>query len=148
MCIRDSVKEYGVPKYFGAFDRFGLWAGNMVAGLMPGVLMPIVKSKVRKDSEHVIISAEKEPFQKYLNERQQSGIRVNFNQLGEAVLGDKEADNRLNQYLKRLKEPGIDYCSVKLSSVVSQISLTGYDATLDSIKKRLRMIYDLSLIHI
>ena len=139
------VEEFGVPKYFGGFDRFGLWAGNMAAGIAPGMIMPFVKSKVRKDSQHVIISAEKAEFEKYLKDRRQKGIRVNFNQLGEAVLGDKEADNRLNQYLKRLKEPGIDYCSVKLSSVVSQISLVGYKETLESIKTRLRMIYDAAI---
>ena len=139
------VEEFGIPKYFGGFDRFGLRVGNTIAGIAPGAIMPFVKSKVRKDSEHVIISAEKAEFAKYLKDRQQKGIRVNFNQLGEAVLGDKEADNRLNQYLRRLKEPGIDYCSVKLSSVVSQISLVGYEATLESIKTRLRMIYDTAI---
>ena len=139
--MQSLIDEYGLPKYFSALDRLALSAGNFAAGLFPKMVMPFVKSKVRKDSAHVIIAAEKEPFSQYVAQRTKDGIRINFNQLGEAVLGDLEAANRLNQYLNRLLNPGIDYCSVKLSSVVSQISLTGYDATLETVKEQLRTIY-------
>ncbi len=135
------LEEYGVPKYFTAFDRFGLWAGNMVGNLFPKMVMPFVKSKVRQESAHVIISAEKKCFQKYFDQRTNDQVRINFNQLGEAVLGDAEAKCRLQEYLKRLKAPGIDYCSVKLSSIVSQISLTGYRQTIEEIKPELREVY-------
>jgi len=135
------LKEYGVPKYFGGLDRFGMWLGNALAGWFPGLVMPFVKLMIRKRSAHVIISAEEKKFSRYLRGRKQEQIRVNFNQLGEAVLGDREADRRLDQYIRRLSQPGVDYCSVKLSSVVSQISLTGYRNTLESIKKRLRSVY-------
>lgn len=139
------IDEYGIPKYFSRFDQFKLRVGNWMAQKFPRLVMPLVKQKVRQDSEHVIIAAEKTPFGKYLAARREDQIRVNFNQLGEAVLGDIEAKKRLQQYLDRLLQPGIDYCSVKLSSVVSQISLTGYDATLDTIKEQLRVIYRASI---
>lgn len=135
------VEEYGIPKYFAAFDRIGLWFGNLMGNVFPKIIMPFVKSKVRSDSAHVIISAEKDEFQKYISQRANDQIRINFNQLGEAVLGDKEAKHRLQEYLKRLQAPGIDYCSVKLSSIVSQISLTGYRQTIDEIKPELREVY-------
>ena len=135
------VDEFGVPQYFGALDRMALGIGNTLASLLPRAVMPFVKSKVRKDSAHVIISAEEEEFSKYLATRKRDAIRVNFNQLGEAVLGNREADRRLNDNEKRLLEPGVDYISIKLSSIVSQISLTGYRQTLEAIKPRLRTIY-------
>lgn len=135
------LKEYGVPKYFSAFDRMALGMGSSVAGLMPSFVMPFVKKKVRSDSEHVIISAEKHEFSRYLADRKKEKIRVNFNQLGEAVLGNHEADRRLRDNIQRLLEPGVDYISIKLSSIVSQISLTGYQNTLETIKPRLREIY-------
>ena len=135
------ITEYGVPKYFSAINRMMLWFGNKLASIFPKWVMPMVKRKVRSDSAHVIISAEQEEFKKYILERNNEKIRVNFNQLGEAVLGDREADRRLNEYLMRLKSSDIDYCSVKLSSIVSQISLTGYQHTKEEIKKRLRQVY-------
>ena len=135
------VREYGVPKYFTGLDRLSLSLGNIAAGLIPSTVMPIVKSKVRKDSQHVIISAEEKDFAKYLADRKQEKIQINFNQLGEAVLGDREADRRLHDNERRLLEPGVDYISIKLSSIVSQISLIGYRQTLETIKSRLRTIY-------
>ena len=108
---------------------------------VPAVVMPMIRKRIRGESAHVIISAEKEPFQKYLTQREADGIRVNLNQLGEAVLGDAEADRRLAIYTQRLHEPGISYVSAKLSSIVSHISLTGYEATLKETKQRLRILY-------
>ena len=135
------IDEYGVPKYFSFFDRLAVRAGNRLAGWMPGFIMPQVTSKIRKDSAHVIISAAKEKFAKYLRDRRASGMRVNFNQLGEAVLGDHEADRRLRDNVERLVDPGVDYISVKLSSICSQISLTGYEDTKELIKPRLKELY-------
>jgi RHH-type proline utilization regulon transcriptional repressor/proline dehydrogenase/delta 1-pyrroline-5-carboxylate dehydrogenase len=135
------VDEFGVPKYFSGFDRWSLKLGNGLANWFPRLVIPKVKSKVREDSEHVIISAEPNEFEKYLQQRKQSGVRINFNQLGEAVLGDHEADRRLRDNIQRLIEPGVNYISVKLSSIVSQISLTGYQQTIEFIKPRLREIY-------
>ena len=135
------IEEYGVPKYFSFVDRMAVRLGNGVANWIPGFIMPQVTAKIRKDSQHVIVSAEDEQFAKYLQTRKTSGMRVNFNQLGEAVLGDKEADRRLEDNIHRLTEPGVNYISVKLSSICSQISLTGYEQTKELIKPRLRELY-------
>lgn len=140
-CMNRLVKDYGVPKYFSGIDQSALRIGNELANWFPNLVMPQVTKKVRKDSEHVIISAEDKEFSAYLQSRKRQDIRVNFNQLGEAVLGDKEADRRLRDNIKRLIEPGVDYISIKLSAIVSQISLTGYAKTVDLIKPRLRSIY-------
>ena len=139
------IDEYGVPKYFSGLDRMAFRLGSGVASLLPKMVMPKIKSKVRHDSEHVIISAEDVEFQKYLQERRRSRIRVNFNQLGEAVLGAHESDRRLRDNVQRLLEPGIDYLSIKLSAIVSQISLTGYHQTIETIKRRLRPIYQAAI---
>ena len=139
--LASLVDEYGIPNYFGIFDRFGLWAGKSLASLLPAQVMPFVKSKVRAESSHVIISAEADKFSRYVQERNAEDIRINFNQLGEAVLGDAEATRRREAYLHRLRGGQVDYASVKLSSIVSQISLTGYDSTLEAMKAELRLIY-------
>ncbi|MEM9942627.1 MAG: bifunctional proline dehydrogenase/L-glutamate gamma-semialdehyde dehydrogenase [Planctomycetota bacterium] len=139
--MESLIEDYGLPKYFESTDRVVLGIGSKVATVLPRLVMPKVKAKVKKDSAHVIIPAEEDPFQKYLDERKESQTRVNFNQLGEAVLGDKEADRRLRDNVQRLREPGVDYISIKLSAIVSQISLTGYQSTIEEIKPRLREIY-------
>ena len=135
------VRQYGLPKFLGWMERTALWAGSSLAQLAPRLVMPQVTSQVKRQSNHVIISAEPEKFTGYVARRRADGFRINFNQLGEAVLGDEEADRRLQAYLERLGGNEITYCSVKLSSVVSQISLTGYAVTLEIMKERLRTLY-------
>jgi RHH-type proline utilization regulon transcriptional repressor/proline dehydrogenase/delta 1-pyrroline-5-carboxylate dehydrogenase len=143
--MESLVDEYGVPKYFSGMDQTALRIGTHAADWLPKLVMPQVKKKVRKDSEHVIISAEDKEFAKYLEQRKNDKVRVNFNQLGEAVLGDHEADRRLRDNIKRLTDPGVDYISIKLSAIVSQISLTGYQKTIEEIKPRLRSIYQAAI---
>jgi RHH-type transcriptional regulator, proline utilization regulon repressor / proline dehydrogenase / delta 1-pyrroline-5-carboxylate dehydrogenase len=139
--MNSLVEQYGVPQYFSGTDRMAVRLGNRMAGMLPRLVIPQVKSKVRRDSKHVIISAEDQEFQKYLAMRRSTSVRINFNQLGEAVLGNHEADRRLHDNIQRLLQSGIDYISVKLSAVFSQINLVGYDQTKESIKPRLRELY-------
>jgi len=135
------IHEYSLPAYLGSFDRFLLKWASHAARWFPGLIIPQVRSKVRSESAHVIVSAEKKIFEKYLADRKRGEMRVNFNQLGEAVLGAHESNRRLRDNTQRLIEPGVDYLSIKISSIVSQISLTGYAATIVTVKRRLREIY-------
>lgn len=139
--LRSLVQQYGLPKYFSPLDRCLLQLGVWAAQVAPGVVMPLIRKRIQTDSSHVIISAEPKPFAHYLQQRQRDGIRINLNQLGEAVLGQKEAERRLQTYLERIQDPAIRYVSVKLSSVAAHISLTGYRETLEQLKERLRILY-------
>ena len=143
--LNHLIQAWGLPRYLAPLDRAALKLGSTLASLCPGWAMPLVKSKVRDESRHVIISAEDTQFREFLRQRQAAGIRVNFNQLGEAVLGAHESQRRLQDNIDRLLEPGVNYLSIKLSSIVSQISLTGYQQTIDTIKRRLRMIYEAAI---
>ncbi len=139
--LQSLVQQYGLPDYFSPLDRCLLQLGVWAAQVAPGLVMPLIRKRIQADSSHVIISAEPQPFAGYLQQRKQDGIRINLNQLGEAVLGEKEAKRRLELYLKRIEDPAIEYVSVKLSAVAAHISLTGYQATLKELKDRLRTLY-------
>ena len=47
---------------------------------------------------------------------------MNINHLGEALLGEKEARRRLDTYIEDMKNPEIEYISVKISTIYSQIT--------------------------
>ncbi len=135
------VRRYGLPQYLSPVQRGLLWLGNRLGQWAPQWVMPQINRQVRRESAHVIVSEEPGKFARYVKERRQKQWRINFNQLGEAVLGDHEADRRFQSYQDRLASADIEYVSVKLSSIVSQISLTGYAQTLELIKPRLRTLY-------
>ena len=72
---------------------------------------------------------------------------MNINQLGEAILGEAEAEKRIQQVIARLESPECETISVKISAIFSQINLLAYDATLDEIKVRLRRLYRTAQAH-
>ncbi len=141
------VEKHGVPSFFPGLDRAALRVGDGVARLLPGAVIPLVKSRLRSESAHVAISAETRALRRYLRRRQGSGVRVNVNQLGEAVLGEREAIRRLDDNLSHLADADVDYVSIKLSALASQISLTGYRETVEEIKPRLRKLYRAAMAH-
>ncbi|MCB0214830.1 MAG: proline dehydrogenase family protein, partial [Anaerolineae bacterium] len=73
--------------------------------------------------------------------RRATGAHVNVNQLGEAILGEDEAEARLERYLGLAARPDVACISVKVSSIASQIDLLGEARTLDVLADRLRRLY-------
>ncbi len=56
------------------------------------------------------------------------------------MLGEKEALARQAEALRLLKQPDIDYVSVKLSAIVSQLNYWDFDGCIHRVKQRLRPI--------
>lgn len=138
---RGLLKSYGVPRYLSVTDRLLISAGAVASKLIPETVMPAVADRMRADSARVILSGEKDDLNQYLNRRAAEGFRINLNHLGEAVLGEQEAEHRLSAVLDHLSNPAVNYISVKISAIFSQISLVAWDETLVEIKSRLRTLY-------
>ncbi|MFO0976534.1 MAG: bifunctional proline dehydrogenase/L-glutamate gamma-semialdehyde dehydrogenase [Planctomycetaceae bacterium] len=138
---RGLLKSFGVPRYLSPIDRLLMQAGAVASRLIPETVMPAVADRMRADSARVILSGEKDDMNQYLNRRAAEGFRINLNHLGEAVLGEQEAEHRLSAVLDHLSNPAVNYISVKISAIFSQISLVAWDETLVEIKSRLRTLY-------
>jgi RHH-type proline utilization regulon transcriptional repressor/proline dehydrogenase/delta 1-pyrroline-5-carboxylate dehydrogenase len=98
-------------------------------------------SRLRQETQNVILPGEEEDLRRYLEERRRAGMRLNLNQLGEAILGEAEAARRLEAYLALLARDDVEYISVKVSSVFSQIELVAFPATVARVAERLRTLY-------
>ncbi|MDR0834311.1 MAG: bifunctional proline dehydrogenase/L-glutamate gamma-semialdehyde dehydrogenase [Candidatus Symbiothrix sp.] len=124
--VRQLIQEYGIPDFFTPFDQLLIRAYMLGGFLFPAIAMPIFKSKLRKETNKIIISEERPKLTKHLAGRWNSQIGQNVNLLGEVVLGDKEAEHRYLHYLEALKEPDINYISIKLSGIYAQIHALSY----------------------
>ncbi len=143
--FRAVVHEYGAPDFVGKSGQAMLTLGATASKWFPQIVMPLVMARMRNESKGVVLPAETAGLSKYLGWRKSTGTRVNINQLGEAVLGEKEAQSRLQANLDHLKNPEINYISAKVSALFSQIDLTAYDETLAAVKERLRLLYRAAL---
>ena len=134
----------GIPRFFSPLER-GLLKGFQTFGrYLPGVAIPFVKDRMRKETANVILPAEQAILRKHLDRRSKEGVRMNVNFLGEAVLGEDEAKRRFDQYFAALSHPEIEVVSVKISTIFSQIHLVGREKSIVKICQRLSKLYEQS----
>ncbi|HEX6240630.1 MAG TPA: bifunctional proline dehydrogenase/L-glutamate gamma-semialdehyde dehydrogenase, partial [Polyangiales bacterium] len=127
------------------FDRAQLRAARMVGAMAPKLVGPKVQERVRCESRSVLLRAEPSALAAFLRERHTEGVRVNVNQLGEALLGEREAEARVQKYCELAAQPDIDALSVKVSSIGSQLNLLAFDHTAAVLAERLARIFAASL---
>lgn len=135
------LNQLGVPHYLDFLKRAELYTFKTLGPSLAQFLVPLATQALRKQTEQVILPAEPALLSKHLKERKAEGVRQNLNHLGEAILSEAEAKKRLHTYLEDLKKPDIDYMSVKISTIFSQINLLAFDESVDSIAERLRLLY-------
>ncbi len=131
----------GIPRFFSQLDRALLRGFQSFGNYLPGVAVPMVKDKMRKETSNVILPAEPAMLREHLGARRDEGIRMNVNFLGEALLGEGEAQHRLEKYLSALQQPEIEVVSVKISTLYSQISPLARAHTLRIVGDRLELLY-------
>jgi RHH-type proline utilization regulon transcriptional repressor/proline dehydrogenase/delta 1-pyrroline-5-carboxylate dehydrogenase len=136
--LHDLARTLGIPSWLSAVEQSLLAAGVAAARFAPGLVMPMIRGRLRAESAHVILPAEHGALSRFLRERR---ARVNVNLLGEAVLGEEEAASRLRTNIAQLANPLIECLSVKASSIFSQVNVIAWEQTLSILGERLRQIY-------
>ncbi|MCI2265290.1 proline dehydrogenase family protein [Sediminivirga luteola] len=129
------------PAALSALDRAQITAGSLLGRLLPQAVVPAARARMRSMVGHMIVDAREEPFGKAVAELKAGGHRLNINLLGEAVLGEAEADHHLEETRRLLARDDVDYVSIKVSSIASQLSMWGFDETVDYVVKRLTPLY-------
>jgi len=131
----------GVPRFFSPLDRTLLRGFQSFGAYLPGVAVPLVKEKMQQETANVVLPAEPELLATHLRARRDEGVRMNVNFLGEALLGEKEAERRLENYLEALQNPDIEVVSVKISTLFSQISGLAREQTIRTLCDRLELLF-------
>jgi RHH-type proline utilization regulon transcriptional repressor/proline dehydrogenase/delta 1-pyrroline-5-carboxylate dehydrogenase len=131
----------GVPRFFSVIDQALLKGFQSFGEYLPGVAVPLVKEKMRKETANVILPAEEDKLRGHLMERTLEGVRMNVNFLGEAILGEQECRKRLDRYLSALQMPEIECVSIKISTLYSQISALAREHTIRVVSDRLELLY-------
>jgi RHH-type proline utilization regulon transcriptional repressor/proline dehydrogenase/delta 1-pyrroline-5-carboxylate dehydrogenase len=144
---RQLIRRLGVPQYLPALARAQMIALLRFGPFVPELAAKGLFAKLHDEVGAVVLSAQDPALSGYLGKRRAQGVRVNLNQLGEAVLGEREAQARVAEYITWLARPDVDAISVKVSSVFSQIDVTAFEPTLETLSARLRAIFSAALAH-
>ena len=117
-------------------------AGGRLGPRLPRLVVPAARQRVRAEMAGVILPASRWRLARHAGQRRRQHIRLNVNVLGEAILGEDEAEQRLQRVLDVLAQPAVDYVSVKISSIASQLDVLRFDREVERIAVPLRRLYD------
>ena len=70
---------------------------------------------IRKETSKVILPGESKVLEEHIHKRKLEGVTTNLNHLGEAILGEGEALNKLEICVNDLKRKNVEYISVNNS---------------------------------
>lgn len=138
--LRAATSDAPLPAFLSRLDRVLLRAGARLGPVLPGVVLPLARRRLRGLVGHLVIDASPRKLRRHLAARRKAGFGTNVNLLGEAVLGEAEADRRLQAVLRLLDEPDIDYVSVKTSALVPQLNHWDHEGSLVRVCERLRVV--------
>ena len=83
-------------------------------------------------------------LKKHADQRKEQGIGLNVNLIGEEVLGNLEANYRLQKYTNALHSSYINYISIKITTIFSQINILDFEYSKNEIIKRLDTLYSIA----
>jgi RHH-type proline utilization regulon transcriptional repressor/proline dehydrogenase/delta 1-pyrroline-5-carboxylate dehydrogenase len=131
-----------LPAFLPWSQRVLLRTGAVVSLLLPALVVSTARRVLRRMVGHLIADARPEKLGRTIATLRRHGDRLNLNLLGEAVLGEAEAVRRRDRTLELLRRDDVDYVSVKVSSVASQLSLWAFDQTVERVVERLAPLYE------
>ena len=139
--VSNLLRECGVPDFFSRFEKILVQMFLGFGRHFPALAVPRLIEKMRDSSSRAIIAGEPRILHAHLQKRKRQGVRMNINHLGESLLGESQALRRLETYIADLQNPAIEYISVKISTIYSQIQSLAFDHTIGILKERLSQLY-------
>jgi RHH-type proline utilization regulon transcriptional repressor/proline dehydrogenase/delta 1-pyrroline-5-carboxylate dehydrogenase len=140
-----TISSGDAAGFLSAGDRLLLGLGSRVARLAPAAVVPLARRRLRQLVGHLVVDARDPGLAGHLVRARRDGVRLNINLLGEAVLGEEEAARRAARTLALLDRDDVDYVSIKVTSLVSQISTWDTAGTVARVLERLRPLYRAAL---
>lgn len=133
--------KYKNTNFFSQFEQILIWFFRDIGVYVSSISIPMFINYLRNDISSIVIKGEDPVLSKHLKARRDEGTRVNINVIGEIVLSKEEADERVRKYNKLLQNPDIDYLSIKISNLFSQIIPHAHENNIQKISQQLEKVY-------
>lgn len=130
-----------IPRFLPGYLRLAIRFGAVASAVVPWLVVPVARRVLRAMVGHLVIDATPAKLDKSIAALRSDGVRLNINLLGEAVLGEQEADRRLDGIRRLLDRDDVDYVSIKVSAVASQLSMWAFEETVERVTERLLPLY-------
>lgn len=133
-----------VPSFLPGSMRAAFALAAVFAPIVPAIVVPIARKVLRAMVSHLIIDASEAKLSKALDRIKSHNVSLNVNLLGEAVLGKREAQKRLEGTRRLLENASVDYVSMKVSAAVAPHNPWAFDETVEEIVEKLTPLFQLA----
>ncbi len=127
----------GVPKFFTWWEKIGIYTIIFLGKFFHKIYVPLFKEYTMMSVSNYVVFGDLNKVGEKIRENAQYKIATNVNHLGELLLGENEALNRVKGYIKDLENKDIKCISIKISTIYSQILSVAFDQTVAILKERL-----------
>lgn len=135
------MSKYKNVDLFDSFESLLIELFNKVGKHVPSVSVPAIIARIRGETSGVILEGEEDALAKHIIRRKKENIGSNVNVIGEALLGEDEAAKRIQTYKNALEMKEINYLSIKISTIYSQISPLAFEQTVQILVERLSELF-------
>jgi RHH-type proline utilization regulon transcriptional repressor/proline dehydrogenase/delta 1-pyrroline-5-carboxylate dehydrogenase len=136
----DTVARYPT-RAMGGLDAALLRLGAHLAPRLPQLVMPLVVRRIKAETRGIVLPADDPALAHHIARRTGDGFGLNINPLGEAILSDAEADVRFDTVLGAIDRSDVDYVSAKITSIVANLDVLAFAASIERVSDRLRKLY-------
>lgn len=114
--------------------------GARLGPVLPDVVVPAARARLRTLVGHLV--ADTRTLGPHLARARAEGFALNLNLLGEAVLGEAEAERRAAAVRDLVARPDVTHVSVKVTSVAAQLVPWDLPGNVRRVVARLAPVYD------
>ncbi|UFH60125.1 proline dehydrogenase family protein [Sulfurovum mangrovi] len=139
--IDHIFEKYQNTDFFSEFEQILIWLFRDVGIYVSSISIPLFIKYLRNDISAIVIQGEDPVLSKHIQKRREEGTRVNINVIGEVVHSEAEANRRVEKYIALLENPDIDYLSLKISNMFSQIIPHAHAHNVEKISTQLTRVY-------
>ncbi|MEV8232492.1 bifunctional proline dehydrogenase/L-glutamate gamma-semialdehyde dehydrogenase [Micrococcus luteus] len=132
------------PGFLPPALRAVLGVGGRAAPLVPRIAVPTARRVLRHMVSHLIVDARDRQLGNAIAALRDEHTRLNINLLGEAILGQGEADRRLEGIAALIRRDDVDYVSVKVSAATAPHAPYAFDEAVADVTERLTPLFELA----
>ena len=139
----DALRELAahLPDSLAGRDRRMLRFGATASQSAPEFVQRRARESLRRLVGHLLLDATPTALTASMAELTRSGDRLNISLLGESVLGETAAVQHLERLLTLIRRNDVDYVSVKVSSIASQLNEWAFGSSVDRVVERLLVLF-------
>ena len=115
---------------------------KFIGSKIPNVSIPLMLSQIQSITNSIVFYVGDKKFNEHSKSRKEEGVKLNVNLIGETLVGEGEAMERIVAYKHLINETNVHYISIKISTIYSHISPVAYNYTVDKLVERLSILYD------